>query len=290
MVVGAALAPPVTFAIISKPHERGTHMAIEVMSRFENKYLLTTEAYEKIRRGVEDYAVPDIYNINNAFYTIANIYYDTNDNYLIRTSLNKPQYKEKLRLRSYGVPTEFDTVYAEIKKKCKGMVNKRRTGLPLPFAYELMETYSLGDIADNAQIAQEVMFALHSYKPRPKVYIAYDRRAYTGESDLRITFDTNIRTRRHNLRLDAGDYGEPLVSDGVWLMETKTDSAIPIWLARLLSENSAYSTSFSKYGTEYKKFIQKERGEDTCLNPFLTPQTTQLLPQSHGKTLSQQLA
>lgn len=38
-------------------------------------------------------------------YTICNIYYDTGDWRLIRKSLEKTVYKEKLRIRSYGVPT-----------------------------------------------------------------------------------------------------------------------------------------------------------------------------------------
>jgi len=270
-------------------------MAIEVMSRYENKYLIDDETYRKIRRGVEDYTALDIYNIDHPFYTIANIYYDTADNHLIRTSLSKPTYKEKIRLRSYGVPAEYDTVFAEIKKKYMGLVNKRRTGITLPFAYELLETYSLGNMAgtmaDNTQISRELEFALKQYKPQPKVYIAYDRRAYTGANDLRITFDTNIRTRRHDLRLEAGDHGGALMPEGVWLMETKTDGVLPTWLARLLSESKAYSTSFSKYGTEYKRYLNESKGgEEPCLNPYLTPQTTPLLQQSHGKTLSQQLA
>jgi len=93
------------------------------------------------------------------------------------------------------------------------------------------------------------------YDLEPKLYLAYDRIAYFGinNRDLRITFDTNIRSRRTDLRLELGDYGEPLLDEGVWLMEVKAEKSIPVWLSRMLSENGLFKTSFSKYGTEYKK-------------------------------------
>ena len=237
-------------------------MAIEVFNRYEKKYLLDYDTCQKIQRRLVEYMELDEYNKNHPFYTISNIYYDTEDNHLIRHSLSKPRYKEKLRLRGYGVPKLEDKVYLEIKKKVNGLVNKRRTKLVLSEAYEFAETREKPELKSymNKQVLNEIDYLLKLYKPVPKLYLAYDRKAFFGinNRDLRITFDTNIRSRREDLRLEAGDHGRKLLpSDELWLMEVKAEKTIPIWLSKLLSEYKLFKTSFSKYGTEYKTLIRE---------------------------------
>ena len=75
--------------------------------------------------GMAPYRKKDAYGA----YTICNIYYDTGDWRLIRKSLEKPVYKEKLRVRSYGVPMGDDKVFVELKKKYDGVVYKRRVAM-----------------------------------------------------------------------------------------------------------------------------------------------------------------
>jgi len=237
-------------------------VAIEVFNRYEIKYLLDYETCQKVQRRLVEYMELDEYNKNHPFYTISNIYYDTEDNHLIRHSLSKPKYKEKLRLRGYGVPKLEDKVYLEIKKKVNGLVNKRRTKLVLSEAYEFAETREKPELKSymNKQVLNEIDYLLKLYKPVPKLYLAYDRKAFFGinNRDLRITFDTNIRSRREDLRLEAGDHGRKLLpSDELWLMEVKAEKTIPIWLSKLLSEYKLFKTSFSKYGTEYKTLIRE---------------------------------
>lgn len=236
-------------------------MAIEVFNRFEIKYLLDNYTYENIQHDLCKYMELDEYNKTHSFYTISNLYYDTEDNHLIRNSLSKPKYKEKLRLRAYGIPALEDKVYLEIKKKVIGMVNKRRTKLTLDEAYEFASTGKKPNIMHymNKQVLNEIEYFLKIYDLSPKLYLAYDRKAYFGinNRDLRITFDTNIRSRRENLRLEVGDYGQKLLDDNVWLMEVKAEKSIPVWLSKMLSEYKLFKTSFSKYGTEYNKLIIK---------------------------------
>ncbi|WP_410770339.1 polyphosphate polymerase domain-containing protein [Fontibacillus sp. BL9] len=235
-------------------------MAIEVFNRYENKYLMDTKAFYNIYNDLMEYMEPDENNKDDKFYTISNLYYDSEHHSLIRTSLAKPKYREKLRIRSYGVPGSEDKVYLELKKKVFGLVNKRRTALKLNEAYEFVRTgqapaYRKGM---NRQVMQEIEYFLSRYELQPMVYLAYDRIALfcKGNRDLRITFDTNIRSRRHDLKLEAGDYGEPLLERGRWLMEVKAEKTIPVWLSRMLSQHQMYRTSFSKYGNEYKKSIR----------------------------------
>lgn len=159
-------------------------MAIEGFNRYEHKYLLNTAEFGAIRKTVEQHMDSDPYNIGGKPYTIANIYYDTADDYLIRNSLCKPMYKEKLRLRAYGVPKITDTVYFEIKKKAFGIVNKRRTAMKLGEAYEFIKIGEMPNIGEymNKQVVRELDDFLTRYKVEPKLYLAYDRIAYFGKT------------------------------------------------------------------------------------------------------------
>jgi SPX domain protein involved in polyphosphate accumulation len=238
-------------------------MAIEVFNRYENKYMLSEDTLEKVQRELTAYMEPDPYNKQNETYTISNLYYDTQDNHLIRTSLQKPKYKEKLRLRAYGVPNEDTNVYAEIKKKFRGLVNKRRSTVKLNEAYEFLQTGIIPDEKpyQNRQVLREIAYILDTHDLHPALYIAYDRKAYfgVGQHDLRISFDTNIRTRRFDLTLESGDYGKLLLPQEQWLMEIKSSQSIPVWLSKLLSEYKIYPTSFSKYGAEYTRMLESEK-------------------------------
>lgn len=238
-------------------------MAIEVFNRHENKYMLDANTFEKLQQRLVGYMELDAYNKQHETYTITNLYYDTPDNHLIRTSLQKPKYKEKLRLRAYGVPDPDAKVYVEIKKKVAGLVNKRRSALKLEEAYAFLETGVLPteQPGQNRQVLREIEYILETYDLRPALYLAYDRRAYfgIGQHDLRVSFDTGIRTRRYDLALEAGDYGTPLLQEDQWLMEIKAARSIPVWLCKLLSEYRIYPTSFSKYGTEYRQSLEASK-------------------------------
>ncbi len=219
--------------------------------RYEKKYFLTPTQYGLFKKNLMEYVKADEY----ATYTLCNIYYDTEDFKLIRASLEKPVYKEKLRVRSYGVPDADSNVFVELKKKYNGVVYKRRiTATPL-MAQSLLNGFK--EAGQTSQISNEISYFQQFYRAEPKVFIAYDREAYQGidNPDLRVTFDTNMRYRLDNLDLQAGDYGEPIIDGDLILMEIKIPGVCPLWLSRLLSEFKIYPTSFSKYGECYKTRI-----------------------------------
>lgn len=258
-------------------------MAIEVFNRYENKYLLEQDAYLRFYNDLLENMELDAYNKQHEFYLISNLYFDTPHDSLIRTSLSKPKYKEKLRLRAYGVPSGDAKVYLEMKKKVFGLVNKRRTGMKLHEAYEFVRTGIKPALQPymNKQVIEEIKYFLCRYELEPKVYLAYERKAmFSKESrDLRITFDTNIRHRRYDLGLELGDHGQLLDPANKWLMEIKAENTIPLWLSRLLSEHGLYRTSFSKYGNEYKKSVRYGRERPTMrAQAAPAAQTTQLTP------------
>ncbi len=220
-----------------------------VFQRTEQKFWLSAAQYDALRARLLSHTKPDAYGR----YTIRNLYIDTPDFHYIRASLEKPPYKEKLRLRCYGCPEKEGSVFLEIKKKMKGVVYKRRVILPLDAA----EAYLWRGVrpAPDSQILREIDFLLGRYPDTlPRIYLAYDRLALTGaeESGLRLTFDTNIHSRWDGLRLTEDD-GRPLREDGAVLMEIKAGGAMPLWLAHSLSALSIHPVSFSKVGEAYRR-------------------------------------
>jgi len=219
--------------------------------RYEKKYMLSVGQYESLLTGMQDYMKPDIYGKT----TNCSLYYDTDTWELARRSIEKPVYKEKLRVRSYGVPTSGDKVFIELKKKYDGVVYKRRTVMDC----EKAEEYLAGDLRYSpcTQIGNEIEYFQNRYRAEPKVYLAYDRISFAGMDDpnLRITFDRNIRFRDYELDLRKGDFGEWLLPADKVLMEIKIPGTTPLWLVQLLSALDARPTSFSKYGTFYKEYI-----------------------------------
>lgn len=245
----------------------------EVFQRIEKKYLMDADQYAELRARLEGIAAVDKYGQT----TILNIYYDTPSDLLIRRSLDKPVYKEKLRLRSYGVPETDGASFLEIKKKYKGVVYKRRVSAPygeardyldartgmLPVRSSRLRACAEGD----PQIISELDYFQQFYRTlEPRMVIAYDRIAMAGLEDpeLRITFDTHLRWRTEELDLRAGGYGRELLGEGQVLCELKIAGAVPIQLARMFSELQIYPVSCSKYGTAWQ-VMQKELREQKLL-------------------------
>ena len=233
-----------------------------VFKRVEKKYLLNDETYHKLMESMLAHIKADEYGCH----TICNIYYDTESSELIRNSIQKPPYKEKLRLRSYGIPNKESTVFLEIKKKYKGTVYKRRISITLGEAEAFLKQGKKPE--EDSQILREIDYFISFYHTEPKLYLAYDRIAYVGIEDenIRITFDKNIRSRTSSLRLDAGDMGELLLDESYHLMEIKVPSAMPVWMVKILSDLEVYPTSFSKYGNVYTSNLLRQK---KSADPFI---------------------
>lgn len=221
-----------------------------VFQRYELKYMLTLEQKEKILRAMEPYMKLDKYGRS----TIRNLYYDTDSFRLIRHSLEKPVYKEKLRVRSYTRAGADSTVFVELKKKYKRVVYKRRVSLPHTEALDWLAKKQHCNL--DTQITREIDHALDYYQTlHPVIYLSYEREAYYERDggDFRVTFDDTILTRWDNLTLDCEPYGEPLLEEGKVLMELKCSGGIPLWMTEVLTREHIYKTSFSKYGTAYQR-------------------------------------
>ncbi len=217
--------------------------------RREMKFLLDERQYAAVREAISPYMTEDCYGKH----TICNIYCDSDNDDLIRESLDKPLYKEKLRLRAYGGRMESDEgdCFLEIKKKFNGVVYKRRVKLPYKAALDYING---GEPPERSQQMAEIDYLIHRAQLKPKIVICYDRRAFFGNDDaeFRITFDGNIRSRTDELDLRAGDRGEYLEGQPCRVMEIKIAHSMPMWMTKILSELELYCGSFSKYGSIYR--------------------------------------
>ncbi len=210
-----------------------------VFKRYELKFMLTTKQYELLKVALADHMAQDQFGRH----TIHNVYFDTEDYLLIRRSLEKPCYKEKLRVRSYG--KDSGQVFVELKKKFDGVVYKRRMELPKTIAFDFLTKGK--PLAKPTQISREIRYFMEHYQGlKPMMYLDYEREAYYDRAggELRLTFDHNIRQGN----------GLPVLSAGQVLLEVKTAMGLPSWLLEFFSGQKIYKTSFSKYGTAYEKY------------------------------------
>ena len=221
---------------------------MEEFRRVEIKYLLDEDQYQSLKKELDTYIKPDIYPNS----VICNIYFDNDDYELINKSIDKPIYKEKVRLRSYNIPNKDSVVFLEIKKKYEGIVGKRRIAAKLEDINNYL--YNNAELKDSVNY-REIDNVIKRNNLKPKIYVAYNREAYLGVEDegLRITFDSNLRTRSLNLDLSMGDSGKLYFDKPMYIVEIKTLNSIPMYLSNILSKLKIYPTSFSKVGAIYEK-------------------------------------
>lgn len=222
-----------------------------IFQRYEFKYLLDLRQLQAVLAAMAAHMVPDEYSHSS----IRNLYLDTPDYRLIRRSLEKPVYKQKLRVRSYDQAGEHDPVFMELKKKYLSVVYKRRISIPQHQAMACIEGRRPWQ---DSQIGRELAYTMDFYQSlRPVVFLSYERDSFRGVEDkeLRVTFDREIRYRQEELTLDSDPWGTPILPPGQVLMELKVAGGLPLWLAHVLSKQGIFKTSFSKYGAAYQDIM-----------------------------------
>lgn len=235
---------------------------MNTFKRMEKKTTLSTSDVEALKARIAPFMENDPHNVDGKPYMISNIYFDDDNDHVIRTSVALPKYKEKLRLRSYGVPTEDTKVFLELKKKLNGVGTKRRAKLTLADAKAYLDTgvHPEGLSYIDEQVLREIDYYRSHETVYPKLYISYLRNAYFAKDDpsFRVTFDSDILTRRYDLDLALGRYGEPILAPGHTLLEVKFAGAVPLWFARVMSEFGLSFHTFSKCGTDFKLYTYQK--------------------------------
>lgn len=231
-----------------------------IFERKETKYIINKATFDDFFHELMTYMNVDEYGLH----TIFSLYFDTDNYTFIQHSLTKPVYKEKFRVRSYGVPTEESLLFLEIKKKVSGIVYKRRVPIPYQDYKRWQETGDLPMDVQTTQIGKEVrwLFTQHT-DLRPRVLIAYDRLSLFDkeETAFRVTFDQHIRFRQTDLHF-SGETQDELVAPevDVW-MEVKALGAYPLWFVSLLAAYDIRKASFSKYAQTYERYLFVKGGK-----------------------------
>lgn len=227
----------------------------ETFRRIEKKYVLTKEQYLNLQDRIKDYMIEDEYGPS----TVCNIYFDSNNYDLISHSIEKPFFKEKVRLRSYNTPTAESNVFLEIKRKYDGIVGKRRIEMKLDDFNSYMKDNSSLNV-ENHQVKSELDYYFKKFNLKPTMYVAYSRVAYYQKDnpDFRLTFDNNVVAREYDLDLMKGNFGSHILEDDKYIMEIKTLNSIPLWLVNYLNELKIVPGSYSKYGTAYENIILQQ--------------------------------
>lgn len=231
-----------------------------VFERYEIKYLISKEQQIQIKKEMEPYMIGDSYGKNTLF----NIYLDTPSYLLIRRSIERPTYKEKIRIRSYGRATPEQKVFIELKRKYRSIVYKRRIGIEEYKVMDFLRQNIESKQGKQSQIEKEIHYFCQQYDSLDKkVFLAYDREAFYQKDnrDFRVTFDENILWRKEDLSLCSSGEGEPLLKENQVLMEIKTGGAIPLWMTGILTRHNIYKTSFSKYGNAYRSMFARYQQE-----------------------------
>ena len=223
-----------------------------IFNRVEQKYIITKEEKEEFLKLIGEHIVEDQYHDS----LISNIYFDDINNRLIINSLEKPLYKEKVRIRCYGETNIDSNVFFEIKNKYKGVVGKRRIMIKLDDLYKYLD----GKINIDNQILNEIDYLVKYYGLKPAIFISYHRYSYISKDDenLRITFDRDLISRRNDLRLEKGIYGDKYFDNDEIILEVKTLNGYPMWLVEAFNKLKIYPESFSKYGSIYSKEVMEE--------------------------------
>lgn len=266
--------------IITRPPRRTTQSSVNfdhdrTIERIEEKYLLTRSEKNALMKAINKRLKHDTYYKEE----VLSLYLDTANFDLAIKSLDRPNFRTKIRIRAYNIPKRSTKVFFEVKSKLavgkQKVGNKRRLIIPLKDFYAYLKSgdglertaaiISDGD-PQQIQVAKELNYLFKIYNLRPQVLIASNRTAFVGKEypNFRLTFDENLRFRTTNLKLEKGGNGEKYFPTAQnpkrnIIMEAKTMRAMPPWFVAELSKLKIYPTRFSKYGKIYQ--LIKERNQ-----------------------------
>lgn len=235
--------------------------------RNELKYVLDGVTYDLFRTLTKSRLESDSF----ACAHVCSLYLDTCENALIRHSLEKPTFKEKLRFRTYVPdPSPDDICFLEIKKKMDGVVYKRRVSMTVVEALDFCKNgdFPSGSLAALSpekremaiQILREIewMYFHQEEILQPTFMISCERLSLKERNtdSLRITFDRDLRWSYKDGRVIPGIAGNALIDSEARIMEIKSTKGFPFWLIDVLNKLEVYPQSFSKVGKSYEAWLK----------------------------------
>ena len=233
-------------------------MSIRYFDRYELKYIIDRLQYQRLVEAVGDFMTPDDEGDAHGRYGITSLYYDTVDYKAYWDKIEGHRFRRKVRVRVYGNQTvTSDTkCFAEIKQRLNKTLQKKRVLLPYTEALALC---SQGESVETnseweRKIVDEIRYLHDVLQLQPACIVSYDRLAFNGDEynpGLRVTFDTNLKGRAHDLDLRSpGQAENKFFILPTWsILEVKVNHRVPAWLAKLINRHGCTLRRISKYCT-----------------------------------------
>ncbi len=219
---------------------------MEWYMRHEYKHRINYEDYLVIRSRLRVLAKSDAHAGADGTYLVHSLYFDNLYDKALCEKVNGVENREKFRIRYYNDNTEY--IRLEKKSKRHGLCEKQAA----PLTKEEVSSICNGEISclrlKNNRILQELYAKMHYQLLKPKVLVEYRREPYVyAPGNVRITFDSEIRTGLYHNCLFTENYGTAPTECGVIIMEVKYDAFLPEIMEKAVRVPGRSSTAFSKY-------------------------------------------
>jgi hypothetical protein len=229
---------------------------IEKFARYEFKYLLRAELFQRLVEEISHFMEYDGYvhpELNDSYF-VRSLYFDDDlaSNYYEK--IDGVKVRRKFRIRTYEIKAAQETpIYLEEKGRTIERTYKRRTQIMadhLPLFYnpqingeEILELYS------GADLVESMVFNTLRKNLKPRVLVDYIRKPFISEYDahFRVTFDTALKASSVR-SLFPDDCANWIKAEaGYTILEVKFNRRIPSWFHKILQAYNMRRLSISKF-------------------------------------------
>jgi len=226
--------------------------------RYEFKYLLDVDQYQRVKRALSHFLVPDsaVAGLPHGFYEVISLYYDSPRFFYYWEKIDGASRRKKIRVRTYRRNGRYfsSDIFLEIKRKRDAVILKDR----LLLSRENLSKTDLSLVscllslnnAHSRRVYEEYLFEQKMRCLKPAVLVAYSREPFVGKynQNVRITFDYGIRAKRTNDLFAVSDSrGFADVSGTKVVMEVKFKGALPFYIDGILKDFNLSRVPYSKY-------------------------------------------
>lgn len=214
--------------------------------RHEYKHRINYEDYLVIKSRLKALAASDSHAGTDGRYLIHSLYFDNFSDKALREKLDGIDRREKFRIRYYNNDTDY--IRLEKKSKIHGLCDKQSAPLTREEAMRICN----GDIAflhsSDRPLLQELYVKMQYQLLKPRVIVDYEREPFVyAPGNVRITFDSNIRTGLYHNKLFEGDYETVPAEPGCIILEVKYDAFLPEIMEKAVRVPGRQASAFSKY-------------------------------------------
>lgn len=214
--------------------------------RHEYKHPITYQDYLIISGRLKHLAGQDKHVGKDGTYRVRSLYFDNLSDKALREKIDGVNKREKFRIRYYN----DDTSFIRLEKKCRiyGLCEK----VSAPITKEEVIKICHGDtsflLKSDKELFKELYAKMQYQMLRPRVVVDYKREPYVyAPGNVRVTFDSDIRTSLYQNRLFEKELLTTPAHEGGMLMEVKYDAFLPEIIQMAVRVPNRHAEAFSKY-------------------------------------------